>query len=76
MYFKCLDKAGILKPGDEGKTCASEKSAYEKSCAKSWVCCFPHAFPPETRIEVAFCRSNTSIKDAYWLNSKKVFCSR
>lgn len=36
-YFKCLDNAGVLKPGDEGKACASEKVAYEKNCAKSWI---------------------------------------
>lgn len=40
-YFKCLDNAGILKPGDEGKACASEKVAYGKNCAKSWVCGLP-----------------------------------
>ena len=39
-YFACLDNARILKPGDEGKACATEKVAYEKSCAKSWVRCF------------------------------------
>ncbi|KAF9790414.1 cytochrome oxidase c subunit VIb-domain-containing protein [Thelephora terrestris] len=36
-YFKCLDNVGVLKPGDEGKACSSEKVAYEKSCVKSWI---------------------------------------
>lgn len=55
VYFKCLDNAGILKPGDEGKTtCASEKVAYGKNCAKSWVCCFPQAFLRKYPIEVTF----------------------
>jgi len=36
-YFACLDNNNVLKPGDEGKVCATEKVAYEKSCAKSWV---------------------------------------
>ena len=40
-YFACLDNARVLKPGDEGKSCAAEKVAYEKNCAKSWVCRFP-----------------------------------
>lgn len=53
-YFKCLDNARILKPGDEDKTCASENVAYEKNCAKSWVCCFSLAFPLKFRIEAAF----------------------
>jgi cytochrome c oxidase assembly factor 6 len=39
-YFKCLDNTRVLKPGDEGKACASEKAAYETNCAKSWVRCF------------------------------------
>lgn len=40
-YFGCLDNSHVLKPGDEGKACATEKAAYEKSCAKSWVCFAP-----------------------------------
>ncbi|KAF9648957.1 hypothetical protein BDM02DRAFT_3095502 [Thelephora ganbajun] len=36
-YFACLDNAHVLKPGDEGKACATEKAAYEKNCAKSWI---------------------------------------
>ncbi|EIW83726.1 hypothetical protein CONPUDRAFT_26432, partial [Coniophora puteana RWD-64-598 SS2] len=36
-YFECLDTAGVLKAGDEGSACAKQKSAYEGSCARSWV---------------------------------------
>ena len=44
-YFTCLDNSHVLKPGDEGKACATEKIAYEKSCAKSWVRRFPSTPP-------------------------------
>lgn len=37
-YFACLDAAGFVKPGDEGKSCSAELKKYEGSCAKSWVC--------------------------------------
>ncbi|KAH7871289.1 cytochrome oxidase c subunit VIb-domain-containing protein [Lentinula edodes] len=38
-YFACLDRVGVLKPGDEKKdgACASEDKAYEQNCAKSWI---------------------------------------
>ncbi|KAJ8088919.1 hypothetical protein PM082_014165 [Marasmius tenuissimus] len=38
-YFACLDKAGIIKPGDERSqgVCSSENQVYEKNCAKSWI---------------------------------------
>lgn len=36
-YFTCLDATGVLKPGDEGRTCSSSKTLYEQNCAKSWV---------------------------------------
>ena len=36
-YFSCLDNAGVLKPGEEGKACQSQKTGYEQNCAKSWV---------------------------------------
>ncbi|KAF9477722.1 hypothetical protein BDN70DRAFT_914011 [Pholiota conissans] len=36
-YFACLDGANVVKAGDEGKACASEKKLYEASCAKSWI---------------------------------------
>lgn len=36
-YFACLDKANVVKPGDEGNACDSVKIAYEQNCAKSWV---------------------------------------
>ncbi|GBE90103.1 cytochrome oxidase c subunit VIb-domain-containing protein [Sparassis latifolia] len=36
-YFTCLDGAGIVKPGEEGSICAASKTAYEQSCAKSWI---------------------------------------
>lgn len=36
-YFACLDKANVVKPGDEGTACDSVKAAYEHNCAKSWV---------------------------------------
>ncbi|KAI0076000.1 hypothetical protein K474DRAFT_1598850 [Panus rudis PR-1116 ss-1] len=36
-YFACLDKAGVVKPGDEGKACDAPKSGYEQNCAKSWI---------------------------------------
>ncbi|KIM62748.1 hypothetical protein SCLCIDRAFT_118828 [Scleroderma citrinum Foug A] len=37
LYFGCLDRAGVLKAGDEGNVCAKEKSRYEENCAKSWI---------------------------------------
>lgn len=37
-YYSCLDKSGVLKPGEEGSSCKKELVEYEKSCAKSWVC--------------------------------------
>lgn len=37
-YFSCLDKANVIKAGEEGNTCAKEKKLYEGSCARSWVC--------------------------------------
>ncbi|KDQ59100.1 hypothetical protein JAAARDRAFT_33830 [Jaapia argillacea MUCL 33604] len=36
-YFACLDKAGVVKAGDEGGKCASENATYEKDCARSWI---------------------------------------
>ncbi|EJD06549.1 uncharacterized protein FOMMEDRAFT_17068, partial [Fomitiporia mediterranea MF3/22] len=36
-YFACLGAAGIVKPGDEGKACATQLKAYEGACAKSWI---------------------------------------
>lgn len=51
-YFKCLDNASVLKPGDEGKACSSEKVAYEKNCAKSWVRCASRVLLWQPRIEM------------------------
>ena len=36
-YFACLDKAGVIVPGEEGKACSAELSSYSQNCAKSWV---------------------------------------
>ncbi|PIL32384.1 hypothetical protein GSI_05630 [Ganoderma sinense ZZ0214-1] len=36
-YFTCLDAAKVVKPGDEGTTCADTKGPYERNCAKSWI---------------------------------------
>ncbi|EIN03998.1 hypothetical protein PUNSTDRAFT_108838 [Punctularia strigosozonata HHB-11173 SS5] len=37
-YFKCLDAAGILTPGEEtGARCKAENEVYEQNCAKSWI---------------------------------------
>ncbi|KAL1949895.1 hypothetical protein VTO73DRAFT_8776 [Trametes versicolor] len=36
-YFACLDIAKVVKPGDEGTTCAETKKTYEQNCAKSWI---------------------------------------
>ncbi|PPQ83977.1 hypothetical protein CVT25_000523 [Psilocybe cyanescens] len=36
-YFACLDKAQVIKAGDEGSACSKEKKEYEGSCAKSWI---------------------------------------
>lgn len=40
-YFQCLDKNGILQPGDEESkgVCATEKKGYQGACSKSWVSC-------------------------------------
>jgi cytochrome c oxidase assembly factor 6 len=37
-YFSCLDRAGVVKAGDEGVACSSALKVYEKDCARSWVC--------------------------------------
>jgi len=50
-YFACLDNNRVLKPGDEGKVCATEKAAYEKSCVKSWVCSFLQTSLRNSRIQ-------------------------
>ncbi|KAJ7871590.1 cytochrome oxidase c subunit VIb-domain-containing protein [Mycena leptocephala] len=39
-YFACLDKAGVVKAGTEGKACSTENRVYEKTCAQSWVTYF------------------------------------
>ena len=36
-YFSCLDRAGVVKAGEEGTACAAELKSYEKNCAKSWI---------------------------------------
>ncbi|KAF9048920.1 cytochrome oxidase c subunit VIb-domain-containing protein [Panaeolus papilionaceus] len=36
-YFACLDKAAVVKPGDEGTVCNADKKLYEENCAKSWI---------------------------------------
>ncbi|KJA25082.1 hypothetical protein HYPSUDRAFT_135304 [Hypholoma sublateritium FD-334 SS-4] len=36
-YFACLDSAGVVKAGEEGKACVPEKKLYEENCAKSWI---------------------------------------
>lgn len=36
-YFQCLDVAGVITAGEEGKACAAQDAAYGKNCAKSWV---------------------------------------
>ncbi|KAG6334800.1 hypothetical protein ID866_4289 [Astraeus odoratus] len=37
LYFDCLDRAGVLKAGEEGDACTQHKSQYEENCAKSWI---------------------------------------
>jgi len=41
-YFACLDAAGVLEAGKEGKACSSQVEKYEANCAKSWVCRWIH----------------------------------
>lgn len=36
-YFGCLDRAQVVKAGEEGSTCTKEKQRYENNCAKSWI---------------------------------------
>ncbi|KIM37347.1 hypothetical protein M413DRAFT_448628 [Hebeloma cylindrosporum] len=36
-YFACLDDAGVVKAGEEGKACSKEKRLYEDNCARSWI---------------------------------------
>ena len=42
ILFKCLDKNDILDAVKEDeksrKVCAQENAAYERDCARSWVC--------------------------------------
>jgi len=37
VYFACLDRAGVVKAGEEGNACAEDKNQYETNCAKSWI---------------------------------------
>lgn len=37
IYFACLDKNRVVKPGTEGKECKSEEKAYTGKCGKTWV---------------------------------------
>lgn len=37
VYFACLDREGVVTPGEEGKACAPENRQYEENCARSWV---------------------------------------
>jgi len=37
QYFACLDKAGVIKAGEEGNACSKELKKYEGECARSWV---------------------------------------
>ncbi|KAF9450459.1 hypothetical protein P691DRAFT_701170 [Macrolepiota fuliginosa MF-IS2] len=39
-YFGCLDRANVVKAGDEGTACTKEKQLYENNCAKSWIAYF------------------------------------
>lgn len=52
-YFSCLDAAEVVVPGTEGSKCASQRNAYEKNCAKSWVCLSlsARAYVPATHTE-------------------------
>ena len=36
-YFACLDRAGVVKPGEEKNACSEDNKRYEANCAKSWV---------------------------------------
>ncbi|KAF5359890.1 hypothetical protein D9756_002945 [Leucocoprinus leucothites] len=36
-YFGCLDRANVVKAGEEGNACTKEKKRYEDDCAKSWI---------------------------------------
>ncbi|TFK21481.1 hypothetical protein FA15DRAFT_623934 [Coprinopsis marcescibilis] len=36
-YFTCLDDRNVVKAGEEGNACSTEKKAYEANCAKSWI---------------------------------------
>ena len=37
-YFACLDRAGVVKAGEEKNACSQDRKRYETNCAKSWVC--------------------------------------
>ncbi|KXN83792.1 Cytochrome c oxidase assembly factor 6 [Leucoagaricus sp. SymC.cos] len=39
-YFECLDRANVVKAGEEGNTCTKEKQLYEANCAESWIVYF------------------------------------
>ena len=36
-YFACLDRAGVVRAGEEKDACSNDKKGYETNCAKSWV---------------------------------------
>ncbi|KAH7911519.1 cytochrome oxidase c subunit VIb-domain-containing protein [Hygrophoropsis aurantiaca] len=36
-YFACLDRAGVLKAGEEKGACDGQKKAYDENCARSWI---------------------------------------
>lgn len=48
-YFSCLDRAGVVKAGEEGAACSAELRQYEQNCAKSWVC-VSHPFHQMTKL--------------------------
>jgi hypothetical protein len=75
-YFKCLDAAGVLTPGEEAKgQCQAENQVYEQNCAKSWASS-ASLCPCADRMLMMVLRLTISTKGACWPSSKRAFLSR
>jgi cytochrome c oxidase assembly factor 6 len=64
VYFACLDKNGVVTPGDPAKAdelgdsakkCEAERATYEGSCGRSWVSLYRGGSDEGVRCTVCRC---------------------